>query len=253
MVKQKIISKTGERVLPEDFESAEEYLIYLRHLFAYRFAQEKLKQDCWVLEVGSGEGYGTDYLSKSEKVREIIGIDVDLDSVKHALEKYGSNKLRFEHYQGDKIPFQDNSFDVIVSFQVIEHIQDDNNYLLEIHRVLKKNGIYILITPNRVYRLKPGQKPWNRFHVREYDDQSLKSVLADRFENVEILGIRGNREAQRIELARIKKDLRMISFDPLGLRNLIPEPCKPFVKLTEFLLVYRRIGYGYELFRRKNG
>jgi len=215
--------------VPEKFESKEEYLIYLCHLFAYEFAEEKVPPNCRVLEVGSGEGYGTNKLSKSNKVKEIIGLDVDFNSIKKASNKYKSSRLSFRHYNGKTFPFKENCFDVVISFQVIEHIQDDINYLHEVYRVLKKNGIFILTTPNRTYRLKPGQKPWNRFHVREYDSKTLKKVLACRFENAEILGVRGNDEVQKIEIERVRKNLQLISLDPLNLRKLVPESMKPFI------------------------
>ncbi len=224
-----MISKTGERIIPENYESKEEYLIYLRHLFAYEFVEKKLPPKCQVLEVGFGEGYGVSKLSKSKKVKEIVGLDIDIGSVKHASSKYNSKKSRFKHYNGDKMPFENNSFDVVVSFQVIEHIKNEENYISEIYRVLKKHGIFVLTTPNRVYRLKPGQKPWNRFHVREYDSETLKKALRRKFSSVEIFGVKGNDEIQKIEIERVKRNLKLVALDPLNLRKLIPELLTPFV------------------------
>tara|TARA_Y100000034_G_C6909557_1_gene423537 strand:+ start:7073 stop:7885 length:813 start_codon:yes stop_codon:yes gene_type:complete len=224
-----MISKTGERILPEKLDSEEEYIVYLRHLFVYRFAKKKFPKNCKVLEIGSGEGYGTHLLSQSERVKEIVGLDVDLNSIEYASKKYISNNLSFKHYGGFKIPFEDNHFNVVVSFQVVEHLRDDKNYICEIYRVLKKEGILILATPNRDYRLKPGEKPWNRFHVREYSHNSLRELLYHKFENIAIFGVKGSDKIQEIEIKRVKKNLRIASFDPFHLRNLIPESLKPFV------------------------
>jgi len=220
----KLISKTTERLIPENFETKEEYLLYLRHLFAYQIATEKISKNSFVLEVGSGEGYGTKLMS--EHVKKIVGLDVDEHTIIHAQEKYGSGNCVFKLYDGLKIPFDDNMFDAIISFQVIEHIQDDNNYVSEIYRVLKSDGIAILTTPNKFLRLKPGQKPWNKFHVREYDHEELEVVLKNKFSDVKVWGIFGNEEVQRIEIARVKRGLSLISLDPLNLRKLIPNRIK---------------------------
>ena len=224
-----LISKTGElHTIPGELESKEEYLIYLRHLFAYEFAKDKISKNSFALEIGCGEGYGTNLLSQN--VEKIIGLDVDKNIIVHALEKYGSENSVFRVYNGAKIPYEDNTFDAVISFQVIEHIQDDINCVSEIHRVLKTNGIFILTTPNRTYRL--GQKPWYRFHMREYYPHELENILKNKFPDVKVWGIRGSDEIQRIEIKRVKRILSIISFDPLNLRKLIPESLKSVIIKT---------------------
>lgn len=222
-----LISKTGEQILPEKFESKEEYLLYLRHLFAYEFAKDKISENSFALEVGCGEGYGTSLLS--QKVVKIIGLDVDINTIAHASKKYGSDNCVFKMYDGVKIPYEENTFDAVISFQVIEHIQDDINYVSEIYRVLKRNGIFILTTVNGIYRSKPGQKSWNRFHVREYCPHDLENILKNKFLDMKVWGIRGNHEVQRIEIERVKQRVSIISFDPLNLRKLIPESLTPLI------------------------
>jgi ubiquinone/menaquinone biosynthesis C-methylase UbiE len=221
-----MLKKNGERVLPDEIVSKEQYLIYLRHLFAYDYAKERILDNYNVLEIGSGEGYGAYRLSKKKGLKKIIAIDVDRESIENAKNKYNSNKVEFKHYDGDRLPFEDNTFDMVISFQVIEHIADDKNYILEAYRVLKKNGLFILTTPNRVYRLKEGQKPWNRFHIREYDYLSLKDILSYNFRHIEIFGLKGNEEIQKIEVERVNKIQKFISLDPLNLRNILPEKVK---------------------------
>lgn len=105
----KLISKTDERVIPTgDFESENEYLIYLRHLFAYRFAADRIYKNNFVLEIGSGAGFGTKVLS--QHAQKIIGLDVDKNIVAWALKKYGSENCIFKIYNGLKIPYPDKSF-----------------------------------------------------------------------------------------------------------------------------------------------
>ena len=221
---QKILTKTSERVIPENFKSKEDYLIFLKHLLAYEFAKNKISKKGIVLEVGSGEGYGTSLLSK--KVKKIIGLDVDKKIVIHSSEKYGSENCIFKDYNGYKLPFNKKTFDAVVSFQVIEHIQDDKNYVSEIFRVLKKSGIFILTTPNRKYRLKDGQKPWNRLHIREYNAKTFETILKSKFQNVKVLGVKGDDIAQKIETGRVKRLSRLVALDPLDLRRYIPTKIK---------------------------
>ncbi|HPQ42879.1 MAG TPA: class I SAM-dependent methyltransferase [Syntrophales bacterium] len=221
------IKKTGERIIPENIETCVDYLLYLRHLFAYEFAKSMVPKDSLVLEVGCGEGYGSHLLS--QHVKKIIGLDIDIKTINHALSKYASENCIFRTYNGINIPYDTNTFDAVISFQVIEHIQNDKKYISEIHRVLKQSSLFILTTPNREYRLKRGQRPWNRFHVREYSASLLKDILIGTFPDVTIWGIRGNDEIQKIERERVEQIKRINSLDPLYVRNLIPEQFKPQV------------------------
>jgi SAM-dependent methyltransferase len=220
----RLTSKTSERITPEAFKSREEYLLYLRHLFAYGFAKGTVAENSLVLEVGCGEGYGTSLLSGNQE--KVIGLDVDKNAIARAREKYGSENCVFTLYDGFRIPYEDNFFDAVISFQVIEHIRDDINFVSEIHRVLRTNGVLILTTPNGALRIKRGQKPWNRFHIREYYPDELENLLKIKFSDVKILGIHGNEEVQSIENERVRQSLAIIASDPLHIRKLLPEAVK---------------------------
>lgn len=213
-----LISKGCVRITPNNFSSKEEYLLYLRHVFVYKFAKDKIPQNNLILEVGCGEGYGASLLSQT--ARKLIGLDIDKDTILHARHKYGTKTCIFKTYNGVNIPFKDSTFDAVVSFQVIEHIKDDNLFVSEIYRVLKKKGIFILTTPNKTYRLRPNQKPWNKFHIREYYSHELKSLLKQHFSKVAIWGIIGNDEIQRIETERVRHISNDLSLHSLNLINL---------------------------------
>jgi ubiquinone/menaquinone biosynthesis C-methylase UbiE len=217
----KLLTRTSERIIPEHFlQSKEAYLLYLKHLFAYEFAKEYISTENSVIEVGCGEGYGTSYLSYN--VQHIVGLDINEEMIQHASMKYSSEKCSFKVYDGLNIPYDDNTFDMVVSFQVIEHIRDEINYLTEIRRILKRDGTCVLTTPNGTYRIKPGKNPWNRFHIREYYPDELEAILKTVFSEVHICGIRGNEEIEHIEKARIKQVQWFAALDPLNLRKLIP-------------------------------
>jgi ubiquinone/menaquinone biosynthesis C-methylase UbiE len=222
-----MIKQTGERVIPGEVHSEEEYLMYLRHVIAYEFALTKLSSEDNLLEVGCGEGYGTKMISSN--VKKIVGLDVDSDLIVYATEKYSSENCIYQYYDGKKIPFDNNTFDAAISFQVIEHIEDDRNYVSEVNRVLKPSGIFILTTPNRLTRLKDGQKPYNKFHIREYSPQQLEHLLTIGFNKVMVLGIQARKEIREREFRRIAKIQRKISLDPLNIRALIPEEVKNMI------------------------
>jgi SAM-dependent methyltransferase len=219
------MTKTTERLIPEHATTREERLLLLRHVFAYEFAKTTIKPGSSVIEVGCGEGYGTSLLAQAAST--ITGLDVDEETVAHASRKYGSDTVRFRSYDGRTLPFAEGSFDAAVSFQVIEHVRDDASFVDELHKVLKPGGILILTTPNRTYRMRPGRKPWNPFHVREYDASELESLLAGAFAHVAVWGIRGKDEIQAIEHARVAWALR--SGPVSAIRRAMPESLRQLV------------------------
>lgn len=214
----------SERVIPEKIKSKEDCLMYLRHIFVYEFAKKNLSKNDYILDLGCGEGYGTNLLSRH--VMKIVGLDVDKNTVMNASNKYGSENCNFDAYNGIKIPYSDNTFDAIVSFQVIEHVQNDKSFVSEIYRVLKMNGIFILTTPNRVYRLRPGQKPWQTYHVREYYSYELEQILKGTFSNVKVYGICGIEDVQKFEIERVRRVSNMASLDIFKFRRILPDSIK---------------------------
>ncbi len=222
-----ILKKTGERVVPEKIRTKEEYLQVLRHTYPYTYVKGEISGESNVLEVGFGEGYGTNLLSQT--CRHIVGIDIDEKVVNYAQKKYGAESCEFKYYDGHNIPFPDNFFDVVISFQVIEHVADDAGFISELHRVLKKGGKLYITTPNKTTRLKPGQKPWNRYHIREYYPVELETVLRRKFDDVNILGISATDEIHRIEYNRFHQGFLLSFALRLGFRQLIPKSIDPFI------------------------
>ncbi len=182
-----------------EFNSIEEYVLYLVHLVAYE-AAAKLASDRVVLDIGCNVGYGTALVGKES--REAIGVDVSPSSVQAANERNAASNIRFQTIDGLQLPFGDATFDLVVSFQVIEHIFAPDSYLREIRRVLKPGGTVILTTPNAAIRLYDGMKPWNRFHVREYKALELEDLLKNWFPSVEVKGLFAKPELYDVECRR---------------------------------------------------
>lgn len=210
---------SGERIINKNIISVEEYLLYLKEIFIYKWAGSIIFHQGRCLDLGCGQGYGTDILASS--IKEVTGIDIDRRTIKKASKDYNRSNCHFKLYDGRTIPFPDETFDAVVSFHVIEHIKDDKKFIAEVFRTLKKGGKSIISTPNRLLRLPRGVKPWNIYHIREYTPQELKVLLKENFKDVEILGVDACEDVKRAELERIKYNLKVASFDFFNLRRLL--------------------------------
>ena len=184
-------------VVTGSFKSLEEYCLYLLHKKAYETAAG-LAQDLKVLDLGCNNGWGTSILATS--AREIIGIDISKDALASARRDFP--ELDFRFYDGTRLPFEDDQFDLVCSFQVIEHVADLHQYLSEIERVLGPSGAAIFTTPNAAIRLDPGMQPWNEFHAREFLGRELNATLAPYFESVAVKGLFATEVLYRTELDR---------------------------------------------------
>jgi 2-polyprenyl-3-methyl-5-hydroxy-6-metoxy-1,4-benzoquinol methylase len=207
------------RVSPEEqWNGLSAYFLYLRHQKAYLYAGEYCK-DKTVFEYGCGNGYGSFYLSGMSQ--NVVAVDINKTVIHECKKQYQNNNLFFQLVEPEKnTGFDESSFDVVVSFQVIEHIYDVPGYLNELKRVMKENGVLIITTPNRKYRLYPFQKPVNPYHVREYGLKQLKSQLQTAFESVTVLGIDGTPEINAVEYKRVNKSL-LKAFVPKAVKRLL--------------------------------
>jgi len=200
------LEPTSERLIVDSYQhSAENYLIYLFHIATYNFAKQYIEGK-WVFDFGCGSGYGTALVAGS--CAKIIGVDIAPEAIGYARDHYQSVNLNYRTVKPveiEPLPFANATFDTILSFQVIEHIRHVPSYLSEILRVLKSRGILLIATPDRTSRLFRFQKPWNRWHVKEYDRKELSRILVPSFRTVALFEMGGSEEVLAIELARTKK------------------------------------------------
>lgn len=199
-----MVIDTRERALPMNgAQSLEDYLVYLKHLALYRFASRYVAGKR-VLDLGCGEGYGSDALAHTAHL--VVAADRDVDTVMHARQKYARANLSFVVCDAQVLPFCAESFATIISLEVIEHIPNVRKYLEEIRRVGTVAGTVIISTPNRVLRLLPFQRPWNRFHLREYDARGLARAVSAVFPHARVLGITATRPILEIEKRRVRQN-----------------------------------------------
>lgn len=159
-----------------------------------------------MLDFGCGAGYGTHSLANDSE--SCVGIDIGDDAIEFARNHYSSANLEFRSVapvQDEPLPFPDDTFDVVLSFQVIEHVDGVQSYLGEIDRVLAPGGVFICATPNRLTRLFPKQRPWNVYHLYEYEPSELADLLRSRFTDLSLFGMTADPNLVSTELARCRK------------------------------------------------
>jgi len=198
------LEPTGERMILDRYKaSLEDYAIYLMHVATYEFAEQHTR-GLRVLDFGCGSGYGSAQIART--AAKVVGVDVAEDAISYARQKFGGANLEFQRIEPDaRLPFADASFDTVLSFQVLEHVRDVDNYLKEIRRVLVPGGRLVLATPDRSTRLLPFQRPWNRWHVHEYSRTELSRVVSRHFRNVSVMGMTATRELLKVELDRCRR------------------------------------------------
>jgi SAM-dependent methyltransferase len=209
---------TTSRFIPYEAETADELAIARLHLYAYNTAATFVRPGTRVLDIGFGEGYGSEILTEAGAVYR--GIETDPDMVEHAKARYGGD---FDVYDGVSIPASDGEFDLILSLQVIAFFDDPVPWLRDIRRVLDPQGSAMITTPNRIHRLYEGQRPWNPHHAHEYVAAELREVLAKAFSDVTVYGIAAADPIDSAVKARGNRARRLSRLDPLGIRYRLPD------------------------------
>jgi SAM-dependent methyltransferase len=169
---------TGERVIPGqvDVDLLNEHLA--RYTFAARLARGKR-----VLDAGCGAGYGSAELAHA--AHSVIGIDCSEDALEFARANYRLPNLQFEQASATSLPHADGSFDLVVAFEVIEHLEHWSEFLREARRVLSPNGQFIVSTPNKLYYTESrGAEGVNPFHVHEFGFEEFRTELTSIFPDV---------------------------------------------------------------------
>lgn len=180
--------------------TAAEHCLRLMHLRAYDEAVgHAVGRD--VLDIGCNTGYGT--IRFTPVAGRVVGVDVSPRAIDAARQRAPDGRPEFVLTSGFELPFPDDTFDLVTSFQVLEHVPDPLAYLREIERVARPGGTVILATPNAATRLYPGMTPWNRFHVHEYVATELRDLLTAVFPQVRIRGMFGTPTLYETEIRRV--------------------------------------------------
>lgn len=166
---------TGERLIPEGNQKT---LTYGEHMARY-LSLESIIKNKTVLDIATGTGYGAKLMSSA--ANSVVGVDNNKEAIEYAKEHYSASNIRYIVGSAEKIPIEDDSIDVVVSFETIEHLGDIYVFLGEVKRVLSSGGIFIVSTPNDDEFMEG-----NEFHLHEFNQKELKTVLKKTFKNVKI-------------------------------------------------------------------
>ena len=196
---------TAERVSRTD---ASDNYVFQRSILAYHYAAGLVSGD--VLEIGTGMGYGIEIIAPSATSYTTIDKSCAYDASL-------PDNTRFQQMEVPPISFPDESFDYVISFQVIEHIKRDKDFVKEVSRVLRKGGKFIVSTPNAPMSLT--RNPW---HIREYTEQQLRDLLAADFSSIEAYGVNGNEKIMQYYEQNRHSVERIMRFDILDLQHRLP-------------------------------
>ena len=186
--------------------------IHQRLLKAYYLAQEYISGN--VLEVGCGEGRGVELIApKADSFTGIDKIEQVIENLKASYPAGDFRQMVIPPFSG----LADEQYDAVISFQVIEHIKKDEEYLKEIYRVLKPGGKALITTPN--IKMSLSRNPW---HIREYTAQELTLLAKKVFHKVKMLGVAGNEKVMTYHEENRQSVNKMMKWDVFNLQYRLP-------------------------------
>lgn len=163
---------TGERMETSVFNEST-----MEHLHRYAIAA-KLGYNKKVLDIACGEGYGSNLLAMN--AASVTGVDIDEKTIAAAEKKYKSSNLLFRSGNASNIPCKDQSFDLVVSFETIEHIDRHEEMMQEIKRVLKPGGLLVISTPDKKNYFDSNEYQ-NPYHIKELYKEEFEELVAKHF------------------------------------------------------------------------
>ena len=167
-----------ERFVPDETYGYSEREHRQRYMFSLPLVKDKV-----VLDAACGEGYGSYMIAQTAK--KVVGLDISSESIALASEKYNLDNLSFIEGDIAQLPYSDGCFDIVVSFETIEHVAEgiQTAFLKEIRRVLKSNGVLVISTPNKKSTDECNIE--NKYHIREFYKDEFAEFIGSEFSNVE--------------------------------------------------------------------
>lgn len=171
---------TGERVIPGQVDLN----LWNEHIARYAFAA-RLSRNKRVLDAGCGTGYGSANLSSYANA--VCGIDLGAEAIQYATQNFSRSNVHWARGSCTKLPFRNGCFDLVIAFEVIEHLENWRGLLIEARRVLTPGGQFIVSTPNKSFyaesRAASGPNP---FHTHEFEFEEFRAALREVFPHVSL-------------------------------------------------------------------
>jgi len=188
-IEQNDINFTNERLVINKYVKENFGEVLEEHISRYAHACKYVKGKK-VLDAACGSGYGSKMI-KEAGAEFVIGLDISDESINNASVTYGSENIKFISGDVNNTGFENNFFDVVVSYETIEHIDSGKVWIGEASRILSENGLFIVSSPNRTvtnHLLKFGDKVRNPYHKFEYTLQEFLGELTTKFDIVDLYG-----------------------------------------------------------------
>jgi len=191
-----------ERIVPDETPPGPVAMHEARYRFAQPFCAGKR-----VLDAACGVGYGTALLA--ERAAHVLGVDVSEEAIDYARARYGRPNVEFRVADLLELDVQDQSFDVLCSFETLEHLRDRDAYLGHMSRVLRDSGVYVVSTPRAE---RTTLHPENPHHLVEYSRDDYVALLGRYFDDVDLYGqrrlqTRRHRLLQRLDVLGLRRRL----------------------------------------------
>ncbi len=221
------LSFTGERFLPS-CEREIWYEHYHRYAMALSWVEGKN-----VLDAACGEGYGSHLLAT--QAQSVIGVDISNQAIQHANRQYSESNLNFIQSDVLQMDFEDGTFDVVVSFETLEHLAEHEALIKDFKRVLKPDGVLIISTPDKMeYSDKTGFE--NEYHVKELYKNEFAELVEPVFKYCQWYG---QKLMFTSTIWHLNRELNSIQFDCMDEKNQIKS--EPLFNPMYFILVASNI------------
>lgn len=202
----------GERVVPWHPDE-----MIRQHETRYRFAAKLVSPGTRVLDCACGSGYGLSLLA--ERASQVTAADISEATIEFARAHFGRPNIDFRVGSAECLPFADRSFDIYVCFETIEHVESPDRLLDEAKRVLTRNGLFVVSTPNRIWSgLGPGERPKNPFHKVEWSFDEFDEKLRAVFGSIAYWGQRvrsRNKLQPQYVASKLRRALRLVDLVPI--------------------------------------
>lgn len=181
----------------------------LEGMFHFRYSQvSRVSRGKKILDIGCGLGLGTIYIDQGN-AKSVVGIDYSSDAIEEAKKTTNDKSITFLTMDATKLNFTKNSFDIVVAYEVIEHLPLNSyeKFIKETARVLDKKGVLYISTPNKLIWSPGREKPYNPYHTKEFTPSELSIILTKYFKSVKLSGIICNNNKYKKNITKIKKGL----------------------------------------------
>lgn len=189
----------------------------------YKFCAPLVKGKT-VLDTGCGARQGPFIISES--ALKVFGLDISYAAIEYCSKNWHKDNVKYIVSDAKAIPFKNGSFDAVLSFEVIEHIDNYESYLSEVSRVLRQGGRFIISTPQKSIA-SPGASLSNPDHVREFELEEFNNILRNNFSKVTMYGHFFSTRVRQIEEYR-KDIIQSVGKTPKFIKKLIPANWKEF-------------------------